>query len=174
MNATVAAPPWLSSAQTLAAFVSENGALPRQSAAETPEERRAGNTLRMLRSRLYGTAQDKGPLSVEQVQWLDTHVPGWRGENVRAKALGRRTKVDHRTRTTQVRRFRAYHGRMPSTGGRSSHERQLARFLVNQRQGAAGRGTVAFDDTRRALLDSKIPGWDRRIVIGTLPLVAAV
>lgn len=181
MTDNEATPAWMASAQRLAAYVADHGALPRQSGADSDEERRAGIALKLFRSRLYATSS-KGPLSAEQLRWLDTYVPAWRGENTRVKARGRRIRTDFTRRTTQIQRFVTTHERMPSIAGRGAHERQLGRFLINMRQSAEGRGTHAWDETRRAVLDRKVPGWDRKgharsrpmLVIGSLPLSAAI
>lgn len=148
-------PAWDRPARTLADYVNQTGRLPRQSGSDDAVEKKAGNALRALRSKLSA-----GTLEPDARTWLDEHITGWAQDNSRPAARGMR---GHRTFAGHARAVQRYidrHGRMPSASGKSLDERRLGVFLRNNRQASKGKGTTAWTQSKHRMLDRLVPGWD--------------
>lgn len=157
---------FLALAGQLAAFHARHGRLPVQCDAEDPYERNLGDFLRVNRRALtlHLRGEREGTVKA-RVEYLDKIVPGWRNENSRPN----RTRVDMTDFSARVKaaaQFINQHDRFPSTTSPVYVERSLGDFLANMRQARLGRGTLIWDDTREAMLNAEVPGWDRATVEG--------
>ncbi|KQZ02700.1 hypothetical protein ASD19_13825 [Microbacterium sp. Root53] len=132
---------WIVSAAALCDFASEKQTLPPQTSDDL-EERRLALWLSGQRAHLH-----RGELRRDRTEWLDEHVPEWRGRGRRSDAW-RRNALEL---SDWVRR----EGRFPSPRSDDADERRLGQWMKNR-----------LDDLRAdklttgriALLDDAAPG----------------
>lgn len=147
-------------AEQLAAFREAHGRLPVQCDAEDPHERRLGDFLRFNRRALalHDRGEREGTVRA-RVRHLDGVCPSWRRENIKpGRARVQNLRFSDRVRA--LAEFVNSTGRHPSPDADRYDERTLGKFLINVRQARQGRGTLAWDKAREAMLGREVPGWE--------------
>lgn len=119
------------------------------------DARRSAKWLSEQRGAARGTrARRTKPMPQELISKLDEAVPRWQEPTDRAPV---RDDAKFRQRAEEVAAFRSQHGRLPRPGVRE--ENSLAVWLVHVRRAAHGKGCLAWDETRCAIMDEALPGW---------------
>jgi hypothetical protein len=156
VDPTAGKPGWEDNARALGAWVTSNGRLPKFR--EPSDEGKA--LISWLSTQRE--ASRAGKLSGEQLRLLDQLVPGWE-----------RTRQPWEEMADACAAFLRHHGRLPQAknskqAGRDE-EAMLAKWLNKQRYFVMHpNGWMAHTLTpeRKAYLDLRLPGWDRRRPIG--------
>lgn len=138
---------WLESYRELTAFFDLNGRLPLQG--RNPKE-----TVMQGWCRTQRNAYAAGRLPTTKVSLLDSGLPGWR--------VGRDDEGRWDRRFAELETFYRREGRWPRSsiiGPDNEEERNLGRWLANQKSSFHGKGTVRMTEDRVSRLDSLSPEW---------------